>query len=299
LALDEKMLSPDKIGLIGFVVIFILSFALHDIGGSRSPKYRDLEKEPRRPPVTGLSEDRRPSITSPGPILPPISPRDPTLQLMPSAKGNSTGTAFSIGQGIWMTARHVLEGCKKYGIFVGKGRVARGYERVLNPYHDLATFKTKPGGPSFSFAKGELRFGQNAYHFGYPQGKPAALHSTLLGRVNISPGRKSRHKEPVIAWAEVRRVPKFSGSLGGISGGPVLDSEGTIIGVSVVESRRRGRIFTAAPRGMQDMLRRGRVELSSVKGAKIREKINSMQFADIGQRLRKRRSVSKVVCWVD
>ena len=72
-----------------------------------------------------------------------------------------------------MTARHVVEGCKKFGIVVGPKRVEEGYNRNLNSYHDLAVFETKGTAPVFGFEKEPLKIGQNAFHFGYPQGKPA------------------------------------------------------------------------------------------------------------------------------
>ena len=187
---------------------------------------------------------------------------------------------------------------EREGLLLGSAKTS-GYNIVLNPFHDLALFKTKATGASFRFDKDELRLGQNAFHFGFPQGKPAALHSTLLGRANINPGRKTRHKEPVLAWAEIRRVPNFSGSLGGISGGPVVDRNGDIIGVSVVEARRRGRIFTAAPIGLLDMLERGKVLRKTDGNSIITEKIDPQYFAKIGRELRERLSVSKVLCWVD
>ena len=144
-----------------------------------------------------------------------------------------------------------------------------------------------------------MTVGQNAFHFGYPQGKPAAIHSVLLGRVKINPGRRTRHTEPVVAWAESRRVPNFSGSLGGISGGPVLDAQGDIIGVSVVEARRRGRIFTSAPKGMRDMLARAGSSHTYTVDSHLKINIDVHQFPEVGRNLRQSLSVSKVVCWVN
>ena len=43
----------------------------------------------------------------------------------------------------------------------------------------------------------------------------------------------------------------MSGSLGSISSGPVVNEDGEIIGVSVVEARRRGRIFTLCSVGLR------------------------------------------------
>jgi len=288
------MFRPDRLGLIGCGIIFALSFIFQ--GQNRSTdsfKEDDISKR-RPPPSQVVQEQRRPKR-----ILPPVSQNDPVLKLAPSKKGNSTGTAFSIGKGTWMTARHVVEGCNKFGVVVGPKQLEKGFNVNLNPYHDLAIFETRRSVPAFGFEKEPLTVGQNAFHFGYPQGKPAAIHSVLLGRVKINPGRRTRHTEPVVAWAESRRVPNFSGSLGGISGGPVLDAQGDIIGVSVVEARRRGRIFTSAPKGMRDMLARAGSSHTYTVDSHFKINIDVDQFPEVGRNLRQSLSVSKVVCWVN
>jgi S1-C subfamily serine protease len=288
------MFRPDKLGLIGFVIIFALSFIFqgHD---KNANQYGKDSVSKRRPPSSQIVQEQR----RPQRVLPPISQQDPVLKLAPSQKGNSTGTAFSIGPGSWMTARHVVEGCKKFGIAVGGKRIEKGFNVNLNPYHDLATFETRRIIPALGFEKEPLKIGQAAFHFGYPQGKPAAIHSVLLGRVKINPGRRTRHTEPVIAWAESRRAPNFSGSLGGISGGPVMDQQGDIIGVSVVEVRRRGRILTSAPKGIKDMLARAGNPEKEQYSKKVKPDINTRQFEKIGRDLRQSLSVSKVLCWVN
>jgi serine protease Do len=54
-------------------------------------------------------------------------------------------------------------------------------------------------------------------------------------------------EEPVLAWAEQGRTSGLRGSLAGISGGPAFSANGQVIGVTIAESARRGRIYTAAP----------------------------------------------------
>ena len=292
------MLRPDRLGLVGCLLIFALSFVFQDSDSSGRHTPSPERWEPRRPEISDTLEQRRPRSVGPKQTLPEISSRDPTLKLMPSVKGNSTGTAFSIGKGVWMTARHVIEGCRKFGIKSGLKKISRGQNPVINPFHDLAIFDTRTAAPNLSFGNEKLFLGQDGFHFGYPQGKPAAIHSSLLGRANINPGRRTRHKEPVLAWAEIRRVPNFSGSLGGISGGPVVNKDGVIIGVSVVEARRRGRIFTAAPKGLEDMLRRDSSYKPSDGGIKFDNTISPKQFFKYGESLRMKLAVSKVFCWV-
>ena len=102
------MLRPDKLGLVGCLLIFALSFIFQDSDSSGRHTPSPESWEPRRPEIIDTLEQRRPRSVGPKQTLPEISSRDPTLKLMPSVKGNSTGTAFSIGKGVWMTARHCL-----------------------------------------------------------------------------------------------------------------------------------------------------------------------------------------------
>jgi serine protease Do len=290
---------PDRLGLIGFALVFILSFVIHGMGGGDNVETRPREDAvKRRPAVLQQPQARRPRPSSPTDALPPASRNDPSIRIQPSKKGNSTGTAFSIGDGVWMTARHVLDGCSTYGIVTGRKRVERGQRGVLNPEHDLAIFQTERGTAPLGFDQSPLSPGQDAFHFGYPQGKPADVRSRLLGRMNVTHGRGRRVKEPVIAWAEVKRIPNISGSLGGISGGPVVDGQGDVIGVTVAGWPRRGRVFTTAPKGLRHMLNlAGATARDSSRGA-IDTIVDPRDFPRIGAALRKTLTVAKVICWV-
>ena len=59
-------------------------------------------------------------------------------------------------------------------------------------------------------------------------------------------GRGAR-TEPVLVWAETGRTDGLKGTLGGLSGAPALDDQGRVVGVTIAEAPRRGRIYTTAP----------------------------------------------------
>ena len=74
------MFRPDKLGLIGCVVIFVLSFIFQgqNIG---TDTYREDSVSKRRPPPPIVTQERRrPDSRRPQPTLPPISQKDPTIK---------------------------------------------------------------------------------------------------------------------------------------------------------------------------------------------------------------------------
>jgi len=207
-----------------------------------------------------LSLDRRENADAPpaapmvdegeGALLGPITPFDPRITVnspdipfQPAA-----GTAFSIAQaGRWVTARHVVEGCRRPAVVVGRDRAVAADVR-LAPGADIALLLTDGGPPAVPVQLGEtLRKGQRAFHPGFPQGGPGEATSRLLGRETLRVVGRGARDEPVLAWAEVGRTRGLDGSLSGLSGAPALDRQGRVVGVTIAESPRRGRIYTTAP----------------------------------------------------
>ena len=74
----------------------------------------------------------------------------------------------------------------------------------------------------------------------------------------------------MIAWAEVKRLPAREGSLGGISGGAVLNNAGAVVGVTIAEEPRRGRVISAAPETLLAVLHQADVTPSRRGSASAR-----------------------------
>ena len=195
--------------------------------------YLDSEKDApsiRRPQVSQLvPQGQQPQ--APGPVLPKASRHDPLFKIKTGEKSNSTGTAFAVrDDGIWITARHVVDGCDKVGLVTEPRRAIRVSRVLPHPRADMAMLWTRRIVPPLAISDAPLRIRQKGFHFGFPQSDPGQVTSTLLGRRNMRTTGRYRHTEPVIAWAELRRVP-LTESLGGISGGPALNANGEIVGV--------------------------------------------------------------------
>jgi S1-C subfamily serine protease len=185
-----------------------------------------------------------------GALLGPITPFDPavTVHAPDIPFQPASGTAFSIARdGRWVTARHVVEGCRRPAILVGGGRAVAADVRLADRA-DIAVLLTRGGSDAVPVAPSHsLRAGQRAFHPGYPQARAGEVTSRLLGRETLRVRGRGQRDEPILAWAEVGRTEGLGGTLAGLSGAPVLDRQGRAIGVTIAESPRRGRIYTTAP----------------------------------------------------
>lgn len=166
------------------------------------------------------------------------------------------GTSFPIGNGLWLTAQHVANmGCGQVILIVdGKNVPAR--IKLLGRGVDLAVLEapTRSHLP-LPIANAAVIEGQSAFAFGFPDGKLGAAQATLLGLAHMKFAGVLAGTTPVLAWAEVQRYPNALDSLEGISGGPVLDKNGDVVGIIVATSVRRGRDFTVAPQILGEIVR--------------------------------------------
>lgn len=166
------------------------------------------------------------------------------------------GTSFPIGNGLWLTAQHVANaGCGQVILIVdGKNVPAR--IKFLGRGVDLAVLEapTRSDLP-LPIAAAAVDEGQSAFAFGFPDGKLGGAQATLLGLAHMKFAGVLAGTTPVLAWAEVQRYPNALDSLEGISGGPVLDQNGNVVGIIVATSVRRGRDFTVAPQILGEIVR--------------------------------------------
>ena len=163
---------------------------------------------------------------------------------------DGTGTGFAVDRhGLWMTARHVVAGCSEVG-FVQPGQrwLKPARDVWVHPNSDMALISGPSTKSAFELVGAPPTAGETAFHIGFPQGRPGDVVTTTVGRARMITTGRHRSDEPVIAYVEKRRFPNFSGSLGGLSGGPIFNASGQVVGVTVAENRRRGRVIGTAPR---------------------------------------------------
>src|SRR5262249_52501789 len=163
--------------------------------------------------------------------------------------------AFSVSDaGVWLTARHVVDGCQRAAVLVSP---SRGVEAKVSADRssDLAVLTTEGGAPPLPLALDIApQDGQRGYHPGFPPGQPGEAGSPprsrkgppggapprLLGRYGRRRPGRGQPPQPVLAWAEIGRTDGLKGGLAGLSGAPVLDGAGRVVGVTLAESPRRG-----------------------------------------------------------
>ncbi len=213
------------------------------------------------------------------------------------SKGSSTGTAFAItDDGWWLTARHVAHGCDAIWLQTAPRKGWRVAEVHLHPNADLALLRTRTGRAPLSLAHGTPARGEDGFSLGYPQGRPGDVHARVLGQARLKSVGRYRINEPVLAWAEVSRRPGDLPALGGLSGGPMLDDQGRVVGVLVASSKRRGRVMTTAQASIHELLAQY-PEAQATAGA-VPRPIDGNSFTATGKTLRRDLTIAKVLCKV-
>ena len=117
-------------------------------------------------------------------------------------KGKHRHCIFDQDDGIWFTARHVVDGCDRVGLQVDQRRAAK-----------VQKVQSHPKSPSCGRAAANLASRSSA-----PLGsispditsvirKEAGRSSSLIGRRNMRTIGRYRHTEPVVAWVERARHP--------------------------------------------------------------------------------------------
>lgn len=236
-----------------------------------------------------------------GPQLPGASAADESFFIpVPRLVGAQTGTAFTIADGVWMTARHVVDGCTRVGLVAREdetGVLAEGVIPAVNA--DVAVVLAPLARAPLAVELDETlrRLGDKVFMIGYPQGVPGEVAGLLLGRETMMATGRYSTREPVLVWAETARTVGLSGPLGGISGGPAFDEEGEVVGVVVAESPRRGRVYTAAPASMASAL--ATASAAPAAAATSAGQLSEATFQADGRRLRGDLRVAKVQCVVD
>jgi len=229
-----------------------------------------------------------------GEALGPASPFDPSVVVdVPDQIGPAAGTAFSIARsGVWMTARHVVDGCKRVAIVVGPG-TGVAVKVYIDPHAEAAMLFTEGGSAPLPLGLSQpLRRGQRAFHPGFPQGEPGEASSRLLGRENLVVRGHGARTEPVLVWAETGRTEGLTGGLPALTGAPVIDETGRVAGLVLTSSHRRGTFSSTGRQAVSRAIAKAGVTPS--QGAE--QTVDTTNYARVADELRRDLSVVEVKC---
>lgn len=232
----------------------------------------------------------------PGAADMPIAPSSPfgaaRIILVNEQAEAAGGTAFSVGErGVWLTARSVIDGCRLAAIVVAPGRGVAA--RTRPGRGEVAVLTTEGGAPAMPLAATAVPAEDLAFHPGFPHGASGEAATRLLGAEAVhGPGRGQprRHR---LAWAEVGRTEGLAGSLSGLSGAPAIDGYGRVVGVTLAEAPRRGRLYTTTPQAMVQALAEAGVKVPPAPPGRT---ITTDNYGRVADDLRLDLSVAPVVC---
>lgn len=228
-----------------------------------------------------------------GPALPNARPTDPALIVEIDVPKSGVGTAFAVDDnGTWLTARHVVDSCDTVGLRLGGGKQVIMDAVKVSKDSDTAVLTSRwKRAPFARDLRGPRQIGERGFLLGFPQGRPGEVAGKLIGRHRMMIRGRYRTAEPVLAWAEIGRSRGLEGSIGGLSGGPVFDTDGEIIGLVAAESPRRGRVYTVAPQSLAKAL----------KPLSVQPAHDAIGIENYGRRAdsyRRSRRIAQVVCLV-
>ncbi len=206
----------------------------------------------------------------------------------------SQGTAFVINKKILLSARHVINCCRKSYVIDWKNNAIPIVKTEIQDGTDLALLYTKsPLSPSFFLVDSiDIDSNKDGFHFGFPQEKSGQVYSHFLGQAKMISSRGYKVSENVLVWSVERQSSK---ALSGISGGPIFNQDGALVGVSIAESLRRGRAYSSDPQTNKYIVDNYQV-IQNKDGAK-KIYVDLKNYENLNKELQRDNMIVKVICF--
>lgn len=285
------------------ILLIVVAVASQLFRGGSAPQPETPFENPRRPTPEYRSDNpwddatqswlrdapsKSPNKSSPFAAM----PREAVIDV-PNERRSGTGTAFAVAPGVWLTARHVIDGCNDIGVQIEHRKAMKVTDVRMHPNADVALLRTRPGPDVFPI-RPKTGVNTDGFMVGFPAGDPGAVHARKIGETVLREKGRYKTREQADVWAERSRIPDRFGSLGGLSGGPVFDDRGHIIGAVLAEEPRRGRVFAAQPATLQGLLK----DVSGLANADPALTFNASTYAQTARGVILDLRVSRVLCRV-
>jgi len=205
-----------------------------------------------------------------------------------------TGTAFYVGNNLWVTARHVINQCPK--VYMAEFNQSVLIKKIfLHPNSDLAVFRHE-GNVQTPYFKRNGGDNRNTFSSGFPAGNPGDIAISFSGYAAIE-NREYNVFEKGLVFTITDRDPYHLDSIGGLSGGPTFTKTNELRGVLVAENVRRSLAIVVDMSAVNSLL----LEIDPQSNRNSRNqalsyKINNNNFATIGQKIRNHGSIRKIFC---
>lgn len=222
-------------------------------------------------------------------------------ELAPDTRNARYASAFLVApNGTWLTARKNIEQCRSISIEGGAAGSAvtrlMVIEVSVHETADVALVRTagfKLDVIPLPMAPVGLE-SDEAYQVGFANGKPAAVHSRLIGYMPPRrPGVSS--EDDVAVWAELSRVPESVDEGGTLAGGIVMNEDRLGFGVVSAQNARRGRILSSSNDAIRALLRRERVTGPAMQLDDL-PPLTNQTYPPVAQALIQERRVARLVC---
>ena len=140
--------------------------------------------------LTALPKSKRNEIPAHAPI-----PHEGVI-LDDGKRSSTTGSAFSLSDdGVWLTARHVAEGCDTTWIQIAPKKALKVRRTIIHPRADVAVLTTRGGPSGLTLSDAQPRRGDAAFKIGFPKGAPGAVHGSYLGEIAMRHRGRNGYRE--------------------------------------------------------------------------------------------------------
>ena len=216
-------------------------------------------------------------------------------------KSGYTGTAFKVGEDLWITARHVIHHCKKAYVKPNLTSTEDDYILIdntfLHPRSDMAAFRysnlAKPFNvPTLLDSEYKKLLGKSAFVIGYPNGLQGNLYVNYLEKARLE-SRDYEIIEPVLVWNIKHKRPHTLTSVGGISGGPLINKDSKVIGSLIAEQIRRGTVITADLNSINWLIKAMDSEASPIYN---NENLSMLNIDQVAKEFLEEGNVVKMIC---